>query len=527
MEKDIHDDRLEDYVRKSFEDYEEAPASDMWGRIEADILPPPTPLEDRRTRRPLFWQLSTAAAILLLLSGLVCGRLYYENRIREITTQRVEKNEPEQQPAALPSPALPRPEIVVPAPEKPASRENRIKTDSGHLNKTTGQKTNALLRKTDAPTLSAIPSQNKRNVPPQTNPGAAESQAPVSVSNLETGTTSPSASITDVPLAGSVFQHTPDAESPVVPENRQSSNKVDIIALRINDIAPLSLRAIPSVSGNFALNFPVIRSVDTPKSPSGWYLGLHTTPVLLVEKPGPERTGALRPRLVSTQEKTSFSADYWLKLGKKGTGIWGFESGLGYRTIERNATHTARFRLVNGRPNAGGTQERSYDFDYDLDTYGGSAEVTLRMDQVDPGAVIPESEPLRIQVKTSERVALLRVPVLATARLGSHRLQTVFKAGLVGNIVLINKLDITTRVSENIRFRPAQGSNAYTLHPDKTGKFFLGYQFSAGLEYRSGRHLSWVLEPALAGDFARKNSAGKQLPSILTLGMNMGVNYWF
>jgi hypothetical protein len=38
MEKDIHNDRLEDYVKKSFGDFEEIPSGDMWSRIEA-VLP--------------------------------------------------------------------------------------------------------------------------------------------------------------------------------------------------------------------------------------------------------------------------------------------------------------------------------------------------------------------------------------------------------------------------------------------------------------------------------------------------------
>ena len=183
---------------------------------------------------------------------------------------------------------------------------------------------------------------------------------------------------------------------------------------------------------------------------------------------------------------------------------------------------------MNGRPGGNaGNHARNYDFDYDLDTYGGSSEVTLRMVQVDSNIIIPEDEPLQFQINTSERVQLLRIPALLTARVGQGRLTGMLKAGLVGNIVLRNEIEIVTRVSENTRFRPGEGSNAYTLRPDKAKKFFPGYQVSAGLEYRPSRHFSWVLEPAVAGEFARKNSAGRQLPSLVTIGVNAGMNYYF
>ena len=297
--------------------------------------------------------------------------------------------------------------------------------------------------------------------------------------------------------------------------------------MKIKELPPINIINTPSLPYLHFFTTPTIRPVPSPgKHAVHWYVGIQSTPVLLVEKTGPERPAGLRPRLVSTQVSTSFSADYWLKFGRKGSGIWGFESGIGYRTVERNTTHTARFRVMNGRLYSG-AQERGYDFDYDLDTYSGSMEVTLRMEQVDPAATLPESEPVRIQVTAREQTSMLRIPLLATATLGKNRLQTVFKAGLLGNVILNRQLDIVARSSENTLLRPGQGANAYSLRLASSGKIFLGYQLSAGLEYRSAKHFSWVLEPSLAGEFPRKNNAGKQLPSITTIGVNAGVNYWF
>ncbi|HPI09245.1 MAG TPA: hypothetical protein PLM41_22790, partial [Saprospiraceae bacterium] len=93
MEKNIHDDRLDDYVRKSFEDYEETPAFDMWARIEDELAPADDPVPLFIRLWPSFSRIVAAAAILLLLCALVCNRLYYENKIREMAAQQVRKQQ--------------------------------------------------------------------------------------------------------------------------------------------------------------------------------------------------------------------------------------------------------------------------------------------------------------------------------------------------------------------------------------------------------------------------------------------------
>lgn len=531
MEKNIQDERLDDYVRKSFEDYEEAPASDMWGRIEAE-LPPVVPESGTTAGRPpirrYLWQMTAAAAILLLISSLVCGRLYYENKIREISAiQGTEQRGGDQKSAQAPYPAG---SDLMPTEQK--------STSTGHTDLSSHHA--ALPKPSGSPNLesntTSLPKigSNKSSVTHVTSavvPTVSSSPRP---SDISEKAVADALSTDHLPAANPVIStpEKPENQSMNAENNSVASaankvaDRIDTLA-QINDFQLLANKNTPFVQYAFAgFQTPVI-PVRPLRTPSGWYLGLHLTPTLLVEKTETDRPTTIRPRVISSQEKTHFTADYWLKAGKHLQGRWGIETGIGYRAIERNTMHRARFRFINGRPGNPGGQMRSYDFDYDLDTYGGSTEVTLRMEQVDSNTVVPEDEPLQFQVKTSERLQLLRVPALVTARLGQGRLTGVLKAGLIGNVVLRNEIEIVTRVSENTRFRPGQGNNAYILRPDKTHKFFAGYQVSAGLEYRPLKHFSWVLEPSLSGDFARKNSAGKQLPSIVTIGLNAGMNYYF
>lgn len=84
MNKDIHDDHLDDYVRKSFDDYEEDPQDNMWNRIEQVLEQPEQP------RRPLFfwinrWNIAASFVIFSLLAGLAYSHFYYQGKIQELS----------------------------------------------------------------------------------------------------------------------------------------------------------------------------------------------------------------------------------------------------------------------------------------------------------------------------------------------------------------------------------------------------------------------------------------------------------
>lgn len=87
MEKNIHDDRLDDFVKKSFDGYSEEPGMDMWDRIEVGLPPeePGKPLGF--TWRGYRWQLAAAIVILLLIARLVCVEKYYQEKLRAATQQ--------------------------------------------------------------------------------------------------------------------------------------------------------------------------------------------------------------------------------------------------------------------------------------------------------------------------------------------------------------------------------------------------------------------------------------------------------
>ena len=134
---------------------------------------------------------------------------------------------------------------------------------------------------------------------------------------------------------------------------------------------------------------------------------------------------------------------------------------------------------------------------------------------------------MELKITTTERSEVLRIPVTAGYRLGVGRWRGSLKAGLLGNFVLKNELDISTRVSQNARFRPVAGRQGYAVQVGDPEKFSLGYLLSAGAEFKCGRHLSLVAEPVFTGDFARKDPRGQRLPEHFSVGLNVGANWYF
>jgi len=232
----------------------------------------------------------------------------------------------------------------------------------------------------------------------------------------------------------------------------------------------------------------------------------------------------MRPVFVGQSERPDVSTDWWLRVGKTMGGRFGLESGIGFSESTRTTAHTARFRFADGAIHSGGSgpgQRRN--FAYDLNTYGGSASVSLRMESADASVPVADAEPVVVKISTVEQAQLLRIPLLLTYRMGAGRVHAVAKAGIVGNFFLKNELAISARASQNNRLRFAQHTDTFVF--ERTDNFFLGYWASAGVEFRWNRRLSIVAEPAVSGNFARQDAQGRRLPDHLLAGVNVGVNW--
>ncbi|HMQ87539.1 MAG TPA: hypothetical protein PKB07_08135, partial [Flavilitoribacter sp.] len=85
MEKNLHEEGMEEFLRKSFDQYSENPPEDLWDRIDADLAAGPGP-----ALRPL-WRVGLSVAAALLLGIIAFQHIYY-NRQLDRLEQGIEEN---------------------------------------------------------------------------------------------------------------------------------------------------------------------------------------------------------------------------------------------------------------------------------------------------------------------------------------------------------------------------------------------------------------------------------------------------
>jgi len=492
MEDNLHEDKLDDYVRRSFEGHEEAPPDDMWARVEADIFPPEPSGMPRRT---WVWKTLSVGVIALLLSMLVCEHLYYTEKIREFrlrdTPAAVQKTEQR---------------VTEPIPTESISNESSTQP---------------------------VPAQRSSSKPqsePQTK-ARADFQPPQRTDPDETPTSSVTPKRGDnaaivpggktLPIDAFGTQIRPEQQENELDLPTAEGAIADIPTLITWDwIVPRNTNLLSRTNTVLPLRTPHPPSIKPQRKPSDWYVGASVATLWAVEQQHIPTPRFGRPAFVSEREQEGASALWGLGVGKKLSHRFSLETGLAYQKIRQSSTHTARFRFRDGTPAA-----MRRNFVYDLSTYGGTAAMSLRMETT-PGPPPSDNEPVVLKINTEQRIELLRIPLLAKFDYGQGRLSGYVKAGLLGNVVISNELDISARRSQNARFQPVAGIDGYTVQLSQD-KFFFGYWFSSGVDYRLSRGISFFAEPALLGDFPRSDQQRRRLPERMAYGLNVGARLIF
>ncbi len=519
MEKNIHDDRLDDYVKGSFEDYAENPATDMWERIEGQLPEEPKPVW--YAWRRFGWPMAAGLVILLLIARLVFVEGYYEEKLQKISAQQDQAGQNGMQIPTL-KPSLP----INDAYEKSTAGTVMVEPDN---TSTTVQKTDT---KTKAPaqkqqqastTTTKIAKPGESKVEAIDKQALQETALPKTLNN-NASQEFPGIKTADLSLLSAVQQA--ENQRPSVPALPRDS--MADIAIKIEEHPDFQILAqkSPMLSiSNLTTPNSVAITTKKYKEDSGWYMGLFGTPHFTLEKtkqtvrPGPRR------RFTSQQERPQVSSDISLRVGKKINSRFAIESGLGYQHLNRTATHLARFEYREGQSiqNPGGMETRS--FDYDLNTYSGSASVSLWMEV--SGSDAPAAmERVGALITSKESLQILQVPVLGVARLGQGRVKAVLKAGVLGSYLMKNSFEITAYRLENHKLR-IRNQDGYSVQFNRPQHFIWGYQLSAGAEFRLTKNLSLSAAPTLSGDFQRKDPQQGRLPGQTAVGMNLGVIWWF
>jgi hypothetical protein len=482
MEKNLHNDPLDEYVRKSFESYEDLPPDTMWARVA-------NAMDEEEERKPfliLWWQqlnrrLLTVAATALLLVTVLAGRYWYQSHPNTTAAVPVGR------------------ETTVPAPgNRSISGENTVPTPDNAL--VTPQ--NAVRSLPVPPTAPLIPAERQ---PATTASGIpkAEGRGLVVPRYVAPAPMVPPAAITEKQpeMAAS--------SAPIQPENTNLvvQKAADLSLLPGAALSPLAVAAPP-----FPVSEPIIRPLSAKRH---WYWSVAVARWTVKDHERSVRMGQMARRWAGRMERSAPSTEVSVRLGRTLNRHWGIESGVGYRTMVRSSVHAPRFRFLDGIARPGNTE---YDFNYNLDTYGGSTEVTLRMEA--DNASLPPTEVVSARVRTRETINMLRFPLLLTWQARSGRFDATLKAGISAQYILRSSVEISQRESTSNRFRVGQYS---AITRTAAQPFFLGYQATAGCRYRLSPRLSVLVEPSVGGDFTRKTAQKTSLPGLLTMGAFLGV----
>ncbi len=514
MEKNNYNNQLDDFVQKSFDDYEENPSSNMWDRIEADL-----PTKDNK--RPLVWWwtndrlrwAAAAAMIVLVGSTVLCIRYYYEQKILAIERAHQEGIKANQY-GTVPN--------IAPMPSRESTTQD------------TSISTPVLTEKDATPSLSR-PNKPKNIVPIAT-------QTDRLMTNPVSGQSRP---LPSPPSREKIVANQIQTPNKVVtndPKNIEpTASQPDAAPPAIADLALLPMALIPTVRKQVlddpqgvihlkavALDFSSKPSIIPVKKHLNWYIGISGTPRLLVRQGKPPAattpSPGQRPRYRAEQDGPDLSSDIWVRGGVQFQSPFGIETGIGFQNVERQSNHKVRFAYREGTfiPSTG---TRSKQFNYDLNTYGGEASVTLRTEEntaQSPG----DDEAIRATIVSKEQIQLLHVPLLGVVRLGQHKTQLVIKAGLQGSWFLKNEVAVSTFDLNASRLRPLPGRGISLVY-DKPNTFKLGYAVSAGIEYRLNQHWRLLATPAMSGYFKQKSGAGNKNQGNFTAGLHLGTQYWF
>lgn len=529
MKDDLHKDKLEDFLRKSLEGHSEAPPSDMWSKIAANLEPPvaelPTQSAPRLRVLRNWWSVAAAAAVVV---GLLVGQhLYFNGQINKLNealkANATQLKQMEQQ------------WLVV---EEKKQSEQTMLPIEGAQEGTTAQGTAVAEPKTqvienqkaaaqgsavaNAPAIS--PKQKKQ----RNGTDAAAQNTPTAIEKSKVPTDDGTI-VNQEKTANTVASTNAITKAPAAELATAKQTEMPLISgLKLT---PIDIPAEKAPLANAII--PVQKQIGTRLS-----IGLQTMPMFTkaeIRNIREDRDPHGGPGGPFDKHK-SFKLDtVSYKSWMTGVAIEAnltprlrIGTGLNYRTLNSEGTHTICLDFKdkdNGEPGQPPSQHE-HDFEYTLNTAAGTVQMAVRAESDDLASTIPDTEKVEATIKTSEHLAFASIPFYANYSFGNGRLRVLAKAGIALNFLLDSDFSIIDIASQNDRFRfdrqkPQKGA------PSDLQSLSASYMAGLGLEYQLTKSLSLRAEPTVMGSLTSLHNNPFIESTEISAGLNMGVVYSF
>lgn len=490
MENNLHNDGLDDFLRKSFEQYDDSPSDGLWDKIEADLADEPKVIPIRTTRR--WWATAAAAMFLALVVG---QHIYFQkekselidridaqagkieilekeliNKEKEITEISIAKNNDSK--------------IIFNENKKPLNTQTNNLSENNKNNKAD----NNYLKENKSEITNLIP------------------EKPIFIENKNNNI-----NITKTE-ENNLIENNNEVEAIAELQKLVTPNPLDLIDLKnIGSFTPsLSLPTTPIIpianSGRFSIGI------------HHSYLSTREKMARVIQRPlvGPNRIFSNTSAMTGTTQLTGIGATY------KSKNNWLLESGLNYRKTNLSTSHHAQLRFMDRRPD---TNNQQHDFVYALNTSAGIVDIEVRADQTDPTETINEFENITINIKADQAIEYVSIPFLIGKQLGYGRLNTTIKSGLLFNFLTSQSFDVSGSIS-NSKLRSSR-----TVYSRRNGiglkNTTTDFMAMIGLNYDLNKKCSAHISPAFVVPLGNRHNDPYIKSSGFSAGVDIGVKFNF
>ncbi len=549
-------DNLDEFLRRSLEEYEDSPPDSLWSRIETEANPvsAPTPVPARRlSARYYRWVAGIAAS--LLVGVIVAQHCYYQAQLRLVHRET--------------------PEMYGKKPVLPKTHDNNNATSetgvSPYNNTTEGvgispEPHTDATGKTDSSALFEVSSRSLRSGDISKRDNSHLSVSEVPSRSLRSGDisktgnsrlsvfegSSRSLRSSDEKTSQEVTFLAPPKMTPlqdgsypktdILPDDIATTNKTSIlpdnktagnISVLPYEYPLLPLRTAILKAPTVAVQMPLQVPVKIQKPARHWVLGLYaqtvTTRLTLPKEPErPPFPLPVKRRLETAPNPGQGWGLGWtagVEFGRR----WRIQSGIQYSGWSEKAILRPEFSLKDGRgrgPMRGNGNHDDYEFNYALRSVGGESSITLLVAPADQSVPRKPTDAVRLELETNRRLAEIVVPLSAQYRFGSGRFRPTLRAGLAVAIRTFDEVTISKFTSTEATFRATANPPKFST-PDQTGQVTANWQVGAGLEYRLTPTLAVFAEPVATGDFQRQQTfvpgVKPPQPQRTYLSFNLGI----
>lgn len=491
MENNLNKDGLEDFLRKSFEKYDDSPSDNLWDKIEADLGEAPK----SPSRIVGVWKNWSLAAAAVLIGLIISQHIFYSQKIIQLAGQL------EQHTLAL------------------KKLDDQLKTNEA-----------AALIEQASPSIEQPITSNINNTLTSTKPTATEKHL-ATTSNSSNVNTVSSVANNDaikepVPTSSMGDQMVQQISSPPYPTRELIKNFIFLEQPVLQAIPFANIEKKPTLIN--AVKTPAINPVSTSNK---WSIGIHSRHMWTQAKisrlmflPPPNTPGH---RSIFNNLPTKQGETKWVGLtaSKDLTSNWFVQSGLYFKEANCSSNIKIRFKFKDFDEHAGGSGQQ-HDVEYSLYTAGGSVEMELRADQTDPNEIIDEEEDINLRIETAHQIRQLSIPVEVGYKMGNGRLQFQSTGGLIVNFLLDNDFEIAGAALDNDKLM-IQHTNRSNKSGPQLRKTTLDYTVGAGIAYHLSPRVELHATPTLIGSISNRHNDLLFKSSELSAGMDIGMNYRF